>query len=162
MDLDVDLSRSNGRSANSRRRLTGHQTGKAAHVRWRCRRIGREVQTFLDDGSAEGLPQRWDALLQRERLHAERETLVRRCRRSSRPRSIEAHRRLRERFVRPRLFLSVGLRALRTHDRMDYEAWFLKEALEELVPFSDGVEVQEDGLDWLVTYPTRPATCPLP
>ena len=34
----------------------------------------------------------------------------------------------------------------------DYEAWFFKESLEELVPF-DGVDVVEDGVDWVVTYP---------
>ena len=45
---------------------------------------------------------------------------------------------------------------------MDYEAWFLKEALEELVPFRDGVEVSEDGSDWLVTFPYTAGDVPAP
>ena len=45
---------------------------------------------------------------------------------------------------------------------MDYEAWLLKEALEELVPFRDGVEVEEDGSDWLVTYPYTAGDVPAP
>ena len=65
--------------------------------------------------------------------------------------------------LRPRLLLPPGLRALRYRSLpMDYEAWFLKEALEELVPFRDGVGVVEDGVDWLITYPYTAGDVPAP
>jgi hypothetical protein len=44
-----------------------------------------------------------------------------------------------------------------------YQAWFLKEALEALVPFRDGVDVQQESSQtWLVTFPYTAGDVPAP
>ncbi|CAH0369713.1 unnamed protein product, partial [Pelagomonas calceolata] len=160
VDLDVDLSRATAEVQTMTTALTGHRKEKQ-RISIALPPHRREVQRFVMNDIRRAYLRDGMRFCREHDFSAEfPETLTKRCSTEFGGRDPAA--RLGEASVHDYSYrLVFGPYATRSLP-MDYEAWFLKESLEELVPFRDGVEVVEDGVDWVVTYPYTAGDVPAP